>query len=238
MAIDRDRGDDILRLNAFVDGELSPGERAAVAARIADDREFASAHATLARLKAQVADGVGTAPAAAAIPAPRTRRLAVVLTAGAAAACAIVAIAALSALQPQNKPVALAAREAVVTLAALPASPVIPDLEKAGLTLVDLAIDRAGENRLLVATYRGPHGCQLDLRVHPVGATVAPIAGTRRHAWVAGELAYELVAHGMPGWRFAMIAAAAEQETRNGRLPEPVERQLREARVGAPPCLG
>ena len=43
---------DHLLLNALVDGELAPQERAEMAARLAADRDFARAHATLARLKA------------------------------------------------------------------------------------------------------------------------------------------------------------------------------------------
>jgi anti-sigma factor RsiW len=237
MAVDPKQSDEVL-LNALVDGELAPGEHAAAAARLANDREFARAYATLARLKAQVSEGGGPTSLRTPLPVRKPRRLALGLGMATAAVCAIAALIAVAMLPSQNKPVALAAREAVLTLAALPASPVIPDLEQAGLALVDLAVDRAGDIRLLIATYRGPHGCRLDLRVRPLGAAVPPIAGTRRHDWEVSDLAYELVAHGMPGWRFAMIAAAAERETRNGRLPEPGDRQLREARVGAPPCLG
>lgn len=57
MATDINREDDLVRLNAFVDGELSPADRAAVAARLARDAQFAHAHATLARLKACVHGG-------------------------------------------------------------------------------------------------------------------------------------------------------------------------------------
>jgi hypothetical protein len=42
----------------------------------------------------------------------------------------------------------------------------------------------------------------------------------------------------MPGWRFAVIAEAAERETRDGRTPDAVGRRLREARALAPPCTG
>ncbi len=42
----------------------------------------------------------------------------------------------------------------------------------------------------------------------------------------------------MPAWRFAIIAEAAEQQTRIGSDPEPIDRRLRQANIGAPPCLG
>jgi hypothetical protein len=134
--------------------------------------------------------------------------------------------------------VPLVGQEAAVTLAALPGNPVIPRLDAAGLVLEDVKVERAGEVHLLLASYRGPHGCRLDLRVSPAGSAVPVGAGSSRHGWDVGALAYELVAHGMPGWRFAIIADAAEQETRAGRTPDAARRRLREARALAPPCTG
>ena len=125
-----------------------------------------------------------------------------------------------------------------MTLAALPANPVIPDLGVAGLVLTDIDVDRSGSVRFLMATYSGPHGCRLDLRVGPAGAAASPREGAIRHTWTVGDLAYELTAHGMPGWRFTLIADAVERETRSGRLPDGSDRRLREARSAAPPCTG
>ena len=230
---------DIERLNAFVDGELAPAERAEVAARIAADRDFARAHATLAHLKACIGKSADSTPAAdhhrTAAQASRSsgwpwlrraRRL------------RLMAWYLGVDLLRERKPAALMARDAVVTLAALPANPVIPNLDLAGLTVEDLKVERMGDVRVLVVSYRGPHGCQLDLSVRPVGTSLPAGAGTSRHGWEIGDLAYELVAHGMPGWRFAVIAEAAERETRDGRTPDAVGRRLREARALAPPCTG
>ena len=47
---------DLLLLNALVDGELAPQDRAAIAARLAVDRDLARAYATLARLKASIGE--------------------------------------------------------------------------------------------------------------------------------------------------------------------------------------
>jgi len=105
------------------------------------------------------------------------------------------------------------------------------------LKLIGLAID-PGKVPLIAASYRGPHGCRLDLRAWPVGAAAPVAMGTSRRSWAVGDLVYELVAHGMPQWRFAIIAEAAEQQTRLGSDPERVDRRLREANIGAPPCLG
>jgi hypothetical protein len=227
------------RLNAFVDGELAPSERAAVAAWIAADRDLARAHATLARLKACIGESADATPPVA-VAAARKRTLGVARGLGLTALAACTAIALYAAINPgsQRKSAPLVARDAVVTLAALPASPVIPNLDVAGLTLEDVEVGRVGDVRLLVASYRGPHGCRLELNVRAASTTTPPSAGTSRHGWEVGDLAYELVAHGMPGWRFAVIADAAERETREGRTPDAVGRRLREARAAAPPCAG
>jgi anti-sigma factor RsiW len=230
---------DLERLNAFVDGELAPSERAAVAARIAADRDLARTHATLARLKACIGESAdATPPVVMATPRKRHRGAALGLGLTALAACAAIALYAAIDLGPERESAPRLARDAVVTLAALPASPVIPNLDAAGLALEDMKVDRVGELRLLVASYRGPHGCRLDLSVRAAGTTAPASAGTSRHGWEAGGLAYELVAHGMPGWRFALIADAAERETREGATPDAVGRRLREARAAAPPCTG
>jgi hypothetical protein len=125
-----------------------------------------------------------------------------------------------------------------IELASLPAGTMIPRLDTAGLKLINLAFN-PGSVPLVTATYRGPHGCRLDLRGWPVGSADAPpLSGTGLHRWVAGSLVYELTAHGMPDWRFGLIADAAEQQTRSGADPARIDRRLRLASRGAPPCLG
>lgn len=239
MGTDETPHPDLRRLNAFVDGELAPFERAAVAARIAADRDLARAHATLARLKACIGESAdATPPVVIAAPRKRYRGAALGLGLTALAACTAIALYAAIDLGSERTSAPLVARDAVVTLAALPASPVIPNLDVAGLTVEDVKVGRVGDVRLLVASYRGPHGCRLDLNVRAAWTTTPPSAGTSRHSWEVGDLAYELVAHGMPGWRFALIADAAERETREGRTPDAVGRRLREARAAAPPCTG
>jgi hypothetical protein len=232
---------DILRLNAFVDGELTPSERAAVAAQITAQPDIARAHATLARLKACIGESAdATPPPIIAIAQKGPRRIALGIGAMGVVACGLVLVALLTAPEflAERKSVPLVGRDAVVTLAALPASPVIPNLDAGGLTLEDVKIDRVGDVRVLLASYRGPHGCLLDLRVSAAGSPVPSGTVSGRHSWEVGPLAYELVAHGMPGWRFAVIADAAERETRDGRAPDAIRRRLREARALAPPCTG
>ena len=227
---------DTLQLNAFVDGELAPAERAAVAARLADDRSFARAYAVLARLKAGVIESA-EADARIALPArkPSWRRRALPATGALAAAIAVLLVV----YDPTDPaPTAEPAPHTAVTLAGLPASPVVPHLDVAGLTLAGVALETPGGVPVLLATYRGPRGCRLELRAHAAEAVLPATIGTSRRTWIAGALAYELVAFGMPVDRFAAVADAAERATGGDRLPDPVHRRLREARLSSRPCVG
>ncbi|MFN3658341.1 MAG: hypothetical protein ACK4UO_13905 [Pseudolabrys sp.] len=233
--MEADRKSTIERLNALIDGELPPAEHAALADRIAAGRDLAQAHATLARLKACIVESAETAPAPV-IALRRRRAWRTPATAAAAAAAAVLAVF-IWHPAPPDQPAPAANIRALVTLAALPDAPVIPDLANAGLQLVGGEVERAGDVSVLVAAYRGPRGCRLELRVRPVGADVAPTVGTSRLAWNAGDLAYELVAFGMPAARFAAVAVAAQAATR-GPIPQDADRRLREASLQAPPCTG
>ncbi len=225
------------RLNALIDGELPADEQAALADRIAATPDLAQSYATLARLKACVVQSaVDTDASGIEVPRKPSR----VLPLGAAAAAALaLAIATILAMPARDKSAApVADLSSLVTLASLPALPVIPDLANAGLNLVGGEIERVGTTSVVVAAYRGPRGCRLELRIHPVTMTVPPTVGTTRFAWTAGELAYELVAFGMPEGRFAAVVAAAQAATRAGQVPQDASARLREASLKAPPCLG
>ena len=223
---------DFERVNALVDGELSAGERADIAARMAHDRSLVRVHATLAHLKASIGEIADEAPAPPlALRVKRSWRLRTAVG-GAAALVGVALLFANYDVLPDKNGVPAHARDAMITLAGLPAKPMIPDLAAAGLKLSDVDVDRSGLLRILAATYLGRHGCRLDLRVWPSGADVPPKIGTSRRVWTSGELTYELIAHGMPGWRFTLIAESAEQETRGSGAGH----RLREARTGAPPC--
>ena len=238
MAIDRNTGDAIERLNALIDGQLPPSEHAALADRIAAGRDLAHSHATLARLKACIVESAEQTPIGGfniTLPKPRRRWLPM---AGLAAAAAALLAAFVWYPEQQTEPTAFREIAPFVLLAALPATPVVPDLANAGLKLLGAEVERSGEIAVLVAAYRGPRGCRLELRVRPASATVSPTVGTSRAAWTAGDLAYELVAFGMPGGRFTAVAAAAEAATRAGSMPDNAATRLREASLSASPCVG
>lgn len=238
MAPDR-KSDEIL-LNALVDGELSPADQAAAAARLVSDREFARAYATLSKLKASVADTTGeglSKPISIAVPPARRNWLPY----AAAASMAAVAILGSAALLLQQK-VPPAVQEtsipaAPVMPAAFAADPVIPDLSTAGLQLARTVVNSDAGAQALVATYVGPRGCRLELWVGNVKAPAGGAGATARRAWRVGGLAYELVAYGMPSERFEKVAAAAEEATRATTLPEEPDQRLIQARVASAPCL-
>jgi hypothetical protein len=231
------RQQDLLRLNALVDGELAPAERAELAARLADERDLAHAYATLARLKAVIGDGADEAPE---ILLPSKRRRGWPRVAACAAALAAVLALALFAADRYRARDAAGPNEAptAITLASLPAGTTIPQLDTAGLKLVSLDLN-PGQVPIFTARYRGPHGCRLDLRAWPVGGEPPPpLEGTSHHRWTVGDLTYELVAHGMPVWRFDIIADASELQTRLNVDHQRINRRLRQAEYGAPPCAG
>lgn len=238
MDTDRKNGDAVERLNALIDGELPPAEHAALAGSIAAGRDLAQAHATLARLKACIVDSAEQTPVGGIdISGANVKRQTLPMAGWAAAAAAAVLLG-LVTFYPDQQPEQTPRRDmaSFVTLAALPAAPVIPDLTNAGLTLVGGEVERLGDASVLVAAYRGPRGCRLELRVRPSLVAMAPTGGTSRAAWRVADLSYELVAFGMPVGRFDAVAAAAQAATRGGQRD--METRLREASLQAPPCTG
>jgi anti-sigma factor RsiW len=233
-----DKNETLLRLNALVDGELAPAARARIAAEIAADRELARTHATLAKLKASVIESgdAQSGPDIRIPPRSLPRRVAAWGVGIAASVGLLFAVARSDLFAPA--PVALTSEQVAVTLAALPVKPVVPDLVSGGLTLVKIEFGDRRDMRHLVATYAGPRGCRLEFHVRPHDAAPPQVGGTSRHAWRDGDFAYELVAFGMPGERFRIVAEAAERQTRGRGHPDQAEHRLREARLAAPPCTG
>lgn len=230
MATDVNDNDDLLRLHALVDGELPPDEQAALAGRLATDRDFARAYATLARLKACIAESA-EAQAPVTVPAAKPKRSRA-LGFGLAAAGALVVVASVIELPLDRQPQPLAVDP--ISVAALPLGPVIPDFRSAGLTLASVTADTTDS---VIAVYKGPRGCRIELRVRPQGLELFPGTGTSHRTWTVDGLTYQLVAFGMPPSRFEAIASAAERMSRERQLPRGMDRLLREARSAATPCV-
>ena len=236
--MEADRKPDEILLNALVDGELAPAEHAAAAARLAGDREFARAYATLTRLKAGIAEiaedrglDIRLAP-----PASRRHIAAVGIPAALAAAVALVAFMPMLVSGPEAPSAAIAPAKDVIAVA-FAVDPVIPDLSPAGLQLARTVVSTNAGEQALVATYIGPRGCRLELWVSNASASAKSANGTDRRSWRVGGLAYELIAYGMPSARFEKVAEAAEKATRATVLPEDVDQRLIEARVSTAPCV-
>lgn len=251
------------KLNAFVDGELDAQGKAEIAAEIARDRDFAAAAATLARLKAATGEAFADAPAVAIDTAPpgMMRRTATVIatTAAAGAAAAAIWLTAVPAVPPsldlavsrhagwvagETAPSEPLAAPLLVGLARLDRPVELPDLRDSGLQIVRIAaLDDAGDPAGLHIAYLGSRGCRVSLVVAKAGPEIAPlrtrIGGMDIARWTADELAYTLLASGMPRERFALIASSAEQAVRQHRPPpEPIREALRRERDGSAPCTG
>lgn len=238
---DKNNSRDLLLLNALVDGELAPAERAELAARLAADRNLARGYATLARLKATTMEGVEAAATLdISVPGPQSHRPLVSGAARVAAAAAVVLLLSLAgwlALAPRPDLLVASRSEAAVTLAAFPVRPVVPDLALAGLSLRNVEMRTLSGEPVVVATYKGPRGCRLELQIRSAGAAAAvPGNSSLRHGWTVSGLSYELLAFGMPQTRFSLIVGAAERQTRLN-APE-TDAQLRQAGIAAPPCIG
>lgn len=240
MDTERNPDDGVLRLNALVDGELAPAERAEMASRLASDRDFARAYATLALLKATTVSTAESMPvpvtgAPGRLPGPNAGWRALGIAAAAAAIGGVLFLAGLYAISDRDrKP---GADQAVITLAGLPFSPAVPDLAAVGLSLAGVAVE-ASENRpAVVATYRGPRGCRLELRIRETNGTDVTANEAGRRAWLVGNIFYEFRSFGMPTQRFAAIAQVAEYIARDGHIPSD-DRRMRVARLPSAPCVG
>lgn len=238
MATEWKSSDVLERLNALIDGELPPSEHAALAAELSLRPDLAQAHATLAQLKACVVESAEQAATPnIMLPKPKPRLMRPAFAAAAVVACVLIAVVAYQVAR-EPAPVQSTDVAALVTRVALPDMPVIPDLSNAGLKLVGGEVERVGGTAVLVAAYRGLRGCRLELRVWPANVPMPPTVGTSRMAWATGDLAYELVAFGMPASRFAAVVDAAAAATRAGKMPPNADTRLREASLAAPPCTG
>ncbi len=230
-------------LNAYVDGELSASDAAAVARALADDNTLAEAVATLSRLKAATQEGVEPfALAPGQRPKRRWRRAAV-----AASVAAVLLVAALASLRPwlgqASPPAALAgawqvhdtwAQDATTS----PPAPVdsgvmlatlhrfgpqtyLPDLRDARLTLSHLEIVRLADTRgeALHIGYLGNRGCQVSLILLP-GTADLPVdlvrhdrGAGRGYVWRSGRRGYLLLAERMDEARLALLAETLHRAT-------------------------
>lgn len=249
MAGDPHLPPDWVTLNAYVDGELSPAEHAAVAAAIASNADIARQVASLARLRVATAEafaaeaaGVATPVVPAAAPGGRRGWIAIAATVLLAVALSTVAWWRLDRTEDPAVQAHLrwiASPEQPVVAATQRGAIEIPDLAAAGLRVAHVAA--AGDT--LHVGYLGNRGCRVSLWVVP-DAAVRPrrdqrIGDTLISRWSHGGQGFAAIATGMPAGRFAVIASSLEQATIERRPPDDATRlALQSGRDHSAPCLG
>jgi hypothetical protein len=192
-------------LNAYVDGELSPQDAAAVAKAAGRDPAIADQISLLYHLKGGINAAAPAVPGdLASLMPPERRRPG---KGWVAAAVAVVVLLGLSALWAQRTNLPLQARndELLASARALhdqwlqtdtarsddmtPAVldaltrfgrlPVVPDLESTGLSIGQVAVFDEAQGRMLQIGYRGHHGCHLSLFVVDDGELSNFVIGDR-----------------------------------------------------------
>lgn len=255
--------DDWQSLNAYVDGELSPEEAAAVARRAARDPEAASRIAALSALRAALRASVEAPPPLDLARVSRPR-------AGAmwAAACALLAVLTGVAIglmvtgtapdeleiahdmhrqwiaENDPRPEAEPARTLQTSLAHLGLASHVPDLSSVDLAFAHIrALPVESKRRGLHVGYLGNRGCMMSLVIveNPGGTASArrerPHGDGTAYIWQVGEYSYVLLADRMDPLRLMRIAAIVERMTRRSMQPGAGERlALRESRNQARPC--
>ncbi len=253
-------------LNAYVDGELSPRERASVAEAIARSPEIAARVATLTRLKSALAEPFEAPEDLLPKEKPRNRAWRAI----AACAAVILVVSATAVLTVTHRPAGDAwfevarAGHAAWLKEPLPARPQepraglflaslnrlggrvhVPDLTSAKLRLTYLRLHpgRNGGAPALHLGYTGRRGCRLTLWVTPVpDASDSDLKEyrnlpTRAFYWRSGGMAYAVIATGMAERRFTMIARMVYATSLRYRDFDKATRlALRRTSDLAPPC--
>ena len=242
------------KLNAYVDGELSAREKAAVAEDIASDPSLAHAVAILQGVKAELAEFPGC------VPAKRRRggfslpfvpwlsaACIALLVAGGAVLATQLTTAEPSSLLAQHRAWAETARAGGpevqgAGVAKVLFGPQLPSLEPFGLRLDSAGlVSLADGEEALHAGYVGQRGCRISLFLLPKDAIPddpALPAGILQASGQAGSWRYRVLAQDMDSARFALIASALDEQL---RLVAPLSEESRLAYEDNPaaraPCL-
>jgi anti-sigma factor RsiW len=256
-----DRPEDIVRLNGYVDGELSPSEAAEVARLAALRPEVAARIAFLREMKAAFADLAPTPPAALVIP--RQSGPARWQVGRKAAIAAIVTLASLvllvavlkGGLAPERGPDWPSVIEAHHRSWAFSHGVAEPESIRSselatGLMSLDLAdarLDYVGSEHIAYrditlyrAGYEGTRGCRLSMFVlpHSLGLSDAGFGPPLRvHMWSQGDYDLLVIADSMAEERFNELALAIERAVREQRPFDADTRQrLAQMREISRPC--
>lgn len=255
------------RLSAYVDGELPADEAAEIAARLVLDRELAAQVAALTRLKAEIKNAYAPPPLPVSAPArpasSRGGRLQWIAAAAAVAALAFLwwpgtgggpapqdgwlkpAIerhAEWRATVGRGDRIDVSAASPALGLGDLGRNAQVLDFSDAGLQVSRIEFVR--QNGLAAALhvgYVGSRGCRVSLWIGRATGSLEPVSGRFGGidvvAWRVDDLAYALLASGMDGERFQLIARSAREATMRHRPLDPDTRvALQTSRDSSTPC--
>lgn len=257
---------DVTQLNAYIDGELSAKDAAAVARAIANDRALADLVARLSRLKAATQEALAeerltlSAP-----PAPRRAwrpalAVAAALLLFVAAGFAVDQIARPGAppwldqawklhrawaANDQAPDPAIESGVLLAGLTRLGPDALVPDLSAARLTIARLTIESGPDGRIAAhAGYRGNRGCHISLFILaavaglPTDLTPYDAADAHAYGWRVGGSGYLLLNEGMPSGRFGLIARSVHDATqKHAPLDAKTRTALARSRSASPPCM-
>lgn len=251
------------KLSAYVDGEVSAEDQAAVADAVAVDRELAGHVAALSRLKAAARETLEPYDGSALEQLKQSpRRRFWVPVAASIAGAVLLAGLALGYLQFRDQPTNWVAAFAdtytsileaekrssasppsagaiLAGLARLGPDAFVPDLASARLRILQTEIDGAGALSVL---YGGERGCRLGLWITPAPKGMrSDLESTRAgpyqaYGWRVGALAYVMLSQIEPE-RFRVIAETAHRVTTERRaINEAMSAALAESRRKSAPC--
>lgn len=251
------------KLNAYVDGEVSAEEQAAVADAVAEDRDLAGQVAALSRLKAAARETLEPYGGPALEQLDRSPRQSIwVPVAASIAGLVMLAGLAMGYFQLRDEPtnwvVAFAdtytsvleeeersaaspasAGAILAGLARLGPDAFVPDLAAARLRILKTEINDAGTVSVL---YGGERGCRLGLWITPApegtgSALESTQAGPyQAYSWRVGALAYVMLSQIEPA-RFRVISETAHRVTTERRvINETMAAALAESRRKSTPC--
>jgi anti-sigma factor RsiW len=250
-------------LNAYVDGELDTAAAAEVAKAIAEDSTMAREVAALSRLRSAVSESIEAPPLS--LPKQRStggRTLAIAASIGFALAVAgsvllsglgrdsgsewqarawqIHRAWSMDGVTAQVRSTILLAHHTETVPGAY-----VPDLSASRLSLVHVAVAPfGGEQRALLAGYRGSRGCKISLLVFP-SRDVLDVrlkhfrnAKNEAFAWETGPIGYMILSDGMDSDRFRLLAESVRHSSLQHRpFDKKTRTALRQSREKSAPCL-
>jgi hypothetical protein len=227
-----DNEEQLIRLNAYVDGELTPPERSDIAREIADNPAAANAVAALSAVKVGIKEAFATDHAQF-DPNSTVGGSVPFVKIATSVACLMMVCAAfwLFAIQIDSKHGGFAEALKIYDsghtsepgqplVVAATGSLIVPDLSPAGLTIARVEPGvKIGAHSAWHVTYLGKRGCRLSLFVYdaPDGKLINSSANRKpdilAEHWSTANIGYLLLARRMNADRFKVLVGAIQEAT-------------------------